>query len=168
MSGVSRSGWVLAVLAAAVLVADQASKFAVEKFTAPGSFQVIIPGFLNLVHTSNPGVAFGLFADSQAPWRAPLLILFSAVVIGLIIWMLATGRAGGALGRYGLALILGGAAGNVVDRVFHHGVTDFIDCHLGAYHWYTFNLADTAIVIGAALVIFELLRDGRRVGGEHA
>ncbi len=168
MAGVARSGWVLGFLAAAVLVIDQASKFAVEKFTSPGSLQVIVPGILNLVHTSNPGVAFGLFADSQAPWRAPLLILFSVAVIGLIIWMLATRRAGGVLGSYGLALILGGAAGNVVDRLFHRGVTDFIDFHLGAYHWYTFNLADTAIVIGAALVILELLRDGRRVGQEHA
>jgi signal peptidase II len=168
MGGVSRSDWALALLAIAVLFVDQASKFAVDKLTAPGSFQVIIPGLLNLVHTSNPGVAFGLFADSQMPWRAPLLILFSTVVIGLIIWMLATGRAGGALGRYGLALILGGAAGNMVDRFFHHSVTDFIDFHLGTYHWYTFNVADSAIVIGAALVILELLRDGRRVHQEHA
>jgi signal peptidase II len=168
MAGVSRSGWVLGLLAIAVLVLDQLSKLAVEKFTSPGSFQVIIPGLLNLVHTSNPGVAFGLFADSQASWRAPLLILFSVVVIGLIIWMLSTNRAGGVLGSYGLALILGGAAGNVVDRVFHRSVTDFIDFHLGTYHWYTFNVADTAIVIGAALVILDLLRDGRRVGQEHA
>jgi signal peptidase II len=168
MAGASRSGWALGLLAVAVLVVDQLSKLAVEKFTSPGSFQVVIPGLLNLVHTSNPGVAFGLFADSQAPWRAPLLILFSVVVIGLIIWMLWTHRAGGTLGSHGLALILGGAAGNVVDRVFHRSVTDFIDFHVGAYHWYTFNVADTAIVIGAALVILELLRDGRRVGQEHA
>jgi signal peptidase II len=168
MAGVSRSGWALGLLAIAVLAVDQLSKLAVEKFTSPGSFQVVIPGLLNLVHTSNPGVAFGLFADSQAPWRAPLLILFSGVVIGLIIWMLWTHRAGGAMGSYGLALILGGAAGNVVDRVFHRSVTDFIDFHLGTYHWYTFNVADTAIVIGAALVILELLRDGRRVGQEQA
>jgi signal peptidase II len=168
MAGLSRSGWILGLLAVAVLAVDQASKFVVEKFTLPGSFQVVIPGILNLVHTSNPGVAFGLFADSQAPWRAPLLILFSIVVIGMIIWMLWTRRAGGPMGSYGLALILGGAAGNVVDRVFHRSVTDFIDFHLGAYHWYTFNVADTAIVIGAALVILELLRDGRRVGQEHA
>ncbi len=168
MAGAPRSGWALGLLAVAVLVVDQASKFAVEKFTSPGSFQVVIPGLLNLVHTSNPGVAFGLFADSQAAWRGPVLIFFSIVVIGLIIWMLWTRRGGGPLGNYGLALILGGAAGNVVDRVFHRSVTDFIDFHLGSYHWYTFNVADTAIVIGAALVILELLRDGCRVGQEHA
>ncbi|MGH9715129.1 MAG: signal peptidase II [Candidatus Acidiferrales bacterium] len=168
MAGGSRSGWALALVAIAVLVVDQVSKYAVDKFTPPGSLDVVIPGLLNLVHTNNPGVAFGLFADSQMAWRAPLLILFAAVVIGLIIWMLVTGRAGAAMGRYGLALILGGAAGNVVDRVFHHSVTDFIDFHLGAYHWYTFNVADSAIVIGAILVIVELLRDGRRVGQERA
>lgn len=168
MAGVSRSGWALALVAIAVLAADQLSKYAIDKFTPRGSLQVVIPGFLNLVHTNNPGVAFGLFADSHVPWRAPLLILFAAVVIGLIIWMLATGRAGGAMGRYGMALILGGAIGNVVDRVSHRSVTDFIDFHLGAYHWYTFNVADSAIVIGAVLVVLELLWDGRRVGRERA
>jgi signal peptidase II len=164
----SRSAWPLVSVAIAVLALDQASKFAVDRFTAPGSLQTVIPGLLNLVHTSNPGVAFGLLADSNTPWRAPLLILFSVAVIGLIVWMLATGRAGETLARYGLALILGGAAGNVVDRVFHHGVTDFIDFHLGRYHWYTFNVADSAIVVGAALVILELLQDGRRAGRERA
>jgi len=168
MAGVSRSGWALALVAVAVLAVDQLSKYAVDKFTPRGSLQVVIPGLLNLVHTNNPGVAFGLFADSHAPWRAPLLVLFAAVVIGLIIWMMSTGRAGGAMGSYGLALILGGAAGNVVDRVSHRSVTDFIDLHLGAYHWYTFNVADSAILIGAVLVIVELLRDGRRAGRERA
>lgn len=169
MSGVSRSGWPLVVVAVAVLVADQLSKYAIDKLTPRGSSKVVIPGLLNLVHTTNSGVAFGLFADAEARWHVPLLILFAVVVIGLIIWMLATGRAGGAMGRYGMALILGGAAGNnLVDRVFHGSVTDFIDFHIGAYHWYTFNIADSAIVIGAALVILELLRDGRRVGQEHA
>lgn len=168
MAGGSRSGWALALVAIAVLAADQLSKFAVDRYTPRGSLEVVIPGLLNLVHTNNPGVAFGLFADSHVPWRAPLLIFFAAVVIALIVWMLATGRAGGAMGSYGLALILGGAVGNVVDRVFHRSVTDFIDLHLGAYHWYTFNVADSAIVIGAVLVILELLRDGRRVGRERA
>jgi signal peptidase II len=70
-----------------------------------------------------------------------------------------TGRAGGVLGQVGMALILGGACGNVCDRVLRRSVTDFIDFHLGRYHWYTFNFADSAIVIGATLVVVELLRD---------
>src|SRR3984885_7726814 len=124
---------VLAFLAFVVLAVDQASKYAVQKFTAVGSFHVVVPGLLNLVHTNNPGVAFGLLAESETPWRAPLLILFSMAVIALLIWILATGRAGGWLGESGLALILGGAAGNVVDRVFRSSVTDFIDLQLGSF-----------------------------------
>ena len=77
-----------------MLAPDQASKYAVERFTATGSSRVVIPGLLNLVHTTNPGVAFGLLADSPTPWLAPLLILFSVAVIGLLAWLLVTGRGG--------------------------------------------------------------------------
>jgi signal peptidase II len=168
MSAASRSVWPLVLLALAVLAADQASKFAVDRMMLPGSSRVIIPGMLNLIHTSNPGVAFGLFADSDMPWRGPMLIVFAAAVIGLIVWMLVTGRAGGWPGRSGMTLILGGAVGNVLDRVLHHSVTDFIDFYIGTHHWYTFNLADSAIVIGAGLVILELLRDWRHPTHERA
>jgi signal peptidase II len=163
-----RKRWcALAVLSFLVLVVDQASKYAIDRFTSPGSSRVVVPGLLNLVHTTNPGVAFGLFADSASPMLAPLLITFSVAVIGLLLWLLATGRAGGWLGEWGLALILGGAAGNVLDRATRHSVIDFIDFHIGTYHWYTFNLADSAIVVGASLVVVELLRDWRP-SSEHA
>jgi signal peptidase II len=164
-----RAAWhALAVLAFAVLAADQASKYYVERFTSVGSAHVLLPGLLNLVHTSNPGVAFGLLADSPAPWLAPLLILFSASVIALLSWLLITGRGGGPLGQWGLALILGGAAGNVLDRVLRRSVTDFIDFYVGSHHWYTFNLADCAIVIGAAFVLLEMLFDRRHARQEEA
>jgi len=156
------------LLAVSILAADQLSKHAVEKWTAAGSSRVLIPGLLNFVHSTNPGVAFGLLADSTSPWRAPLLIVFSVSVIGLIVWLLATGRAGALLGQWGMTLILGGAAGNVLDRILRRSVTDFIDFHVGDYHWYTFNLADSAIVVGAGLVILELLRDWRHPSREQA
>lgn len=159
MSTIVRNWVMLGLVVAGVLGADQLSKYAVEKHTPIGSHRVLIPGLVNLVHTSNTGVAFGLFADSNSEWMAPALIVFSVVVIVLLVWLLATGRAGGWLGECGLALILGGATGNVLDRVLRHRVTDFVDLHLGNYHWYTFNLADSAIVLGAALVVLELLRD---------
>jgi signal peptidase II len=168
MRPASRPGWLLTVLATVVLILDQASKYAVQNFTQIGSSRVLIPGVLNLVHSSNPGVAFGLLADSQMPWRAPLLIVFSVAVIGLITWLLVTDRAGGRLGQWGMALILGGAAGNVLDRIVRHSVTDFIDFYVGSHHWYTFNVADSAIVIGAALVLLELLRDWRHPSQERA
>jgi signal peptidase II len=144
-----------------VLALDQATKYAISRFTAPGSMRELIPGVLNLVHTSNPGVAFGFLADSQMPWRSPVLIFFSVTVMVTIVWIVATDRAGGSFGQCGMALVLGGAAGNVVDRLMLSSVTDFIDFHVGAYHWYTFNVADSAIVIGAGLIVIEVLRDGR-------
>jgi signal peptidase II len=169
MLRISRSGWYsLAFIALGALVADQVSKYVVETTMTGDSKYVVIPGLLNLVHTSNPGVAFGLGADSTAPWMAPVLILFSLTVIGLLVWLLATNRAGGWLGQCGLALILGGAAGNVLDRLLRHSVTDFIDFYVGTHHWYTFNLADSAIVIGAALVVVELFRDWHQPSQERA
>lgn len=168
MAAASRPIWPFAVLVAFVLAADQLTKYAVEKLTASGSLRVLIPGLLNLVHTNNPGVAFGILADSEMPWRAPLLIAFSIGVMSLIVWLLATGRAGGWFGQYGMTLILGGAAGNLVDRITRRSVTDFIDFHIGSHHWYTFNVADSAIVIGAALVVLELLRDWRHPAHERA
>jgi signal peptidase II len=164
----SAAWWRNVVIVIAALAADQASKFAVERFTTLGSERVLVPGILNLVHTTNPGVAFGLFADSSSPWLAPVLILFSVGVIGFLMWLLATGRAGGRLGEFGLALILGGAMGNVLDRLLRHRVTDFIDFHVGAHHWYTFNVADSVIVVGAGLVILELLVDWRHPSQEKA
>jgi signal peptidase II len=167
----SRNGWYsLGFIALGALVADQVSKYVVEKSipVGPEHGHVVVPGLISLVHTSNPGVAFGLGAESTAPWMAPLLILFSIAVIALLVWLLATNRAGGWFGQCGLALILGGAVGNVLDRVLRHSVTDFIDFQLRGYHWYTFNLADSAIVIGAALVVLELFRDWRHPSQERA
>jgi signal peptidase II len=158
----------LGFLALGALLADQFSKYAIEKLTPAGTVRAIVPGLLNLVHTNNPGVAFGLFADAGTPWLAPLLIAFSVGVIALLAWLLATGRAGGRLAQCGLALILGGAVGNVFDRVLRHSVTDFIDFYLGSHHWYTFNIADAAIVAGAGLVILELFRDWRHPSHEQA
>src|SRR5579871_7034748 len=161
MTPEARRVWPLAAVAGAVLALDQVSKYAVKKFTEPGSMHELIPGLLNFVHTTNPGVAFGILADSQAHWRTPLLIAVSLAVMSFIVWLIATDRAGGALGQYGVALVLGGAAGNLYDRVMRQSVTDFIDFHIGSYHWYTFNIADSAIVIGAGLIVLELLKDWR-------
>src|SRR5215469_12316867 len=171
MSRNSSNGWYsLALIALGALVADQVSKYIVEKTidVGPDRGHVIIPGLVSLVHTSNPGVAFGLGAESTAPWMAPLLIVFSVAVIALLVWLLATNRAGGRFGKCGLAVILGGAVGNVLDCLLRHSVTEFIDLHIGTYHWYTFNLADSAIVIGAALVVLELFRDWRHPTHERA
>lgn len=149
----------LTLIIASVLAADQATKHAIEKYTSADYLRVVIPGILNLIHTHNPGVAFSLFADSHSPAVRFMLLAFSIAVIIFLFWLLAAERAGGRMGQIGMAMILGGALGNVLDRLTERGVTDFIDLHIQSHHWPTFNVADSAIVIGAALVLLELFRD---------
>ena len=150
--------WLILIIVA-VLAADQLTKHAIEKYTSMDYFHVIIPGMLNLIHTYNPGVAFSLFANSHSPVVRLFLVLFSVAVIIFLLCLLAAERAGGRLGQIGMAMILGGAIGNVLDRLTRNGVTDFIDFHVYSHHWPTFNVADSAIVIGAALVLLELFHD---------
>jgi len=85
------------------------------------------------------------------------LIVGSAVVLGARAWLFVAGHSGGSLTAAGLALLLGGATGNVTDRIVHGAVTDFFEVWLGSYHWPAFNVADSAITIGAALIIIDVL-----------
>jgi signal peptidase II len=161
MTGGAGARWLWLSLGA--LAADRASKFAIERYTSEFFRRPVIPNIFILVHNQNPGIAFGVFSESNSHWLTPLLLLISGLVIALLIWMLASGRAGGWLAQCGIALILGGAAGNALDRLIHGGVTDFLEVHLGSYVWPAFNVADSAISVGAALVLIELL-----FGGKHS
>lgn len=146
-------------LALAVLAADQITKRAVSEALAPGGVRVVIPGLFNIVHADNTGVAFGILADVHSAWVSLLLILFSLGVMGLLTWLLMSDRIPGHAGQIGAALILGGAAGNVFDRVIRHSVVDFLDFYVHGYHWPAFNLADSAIVIGGGLIVLSLLAE---------
>jgi signal peptidase II len=148
-------------LSLGVLATDRATKFAIEHFTSEFFRRPIFSDIVILVHNQNPGIAFGVFSNSSSPWLAPLLLVSSVLVIALLVWLLVAGRAGGSLAQAGLALILGGAAGNALDRLIHGGVTDFLEVRLGTYRWPAFNVADSAISIGAVLVLVELLFGGR-------
>jgi signal peptidase II len=159
-----RCGWFW--LATGILVADQLTKAAVLRHTAEHSSREIIPGFFNLVHTRNRGIAFGLLSGSDSPWTSATLSVFAVAAMGVLVWLLATSRVGHHLSRAGIALILGGAAGNLVDRLLHGSVVDFIELYAGNFYWPAFNLADSAITIGAALVVAELLLSGRRPHGD--
>jgi signal peptidase II len=159
MSGGMRSRWLW--LSVGVLAADRGTKFAIERYTSVFFRRPILSDVVVLVHNQNPGIAFGVFSDSNSAWLAPILLVSAALVMVLLVWLLVTGRAGGRLAHAGLALILGGAAGNALDRLIHGGVTDFLEVRLGTYRWPAFNVADSAISIGAALVLIELLFGGR-------
>lgn len=148
----------------AVLVADQLSKsWIVHNFDL---YQVVevIPGFFNLVYVTNPGAAFSILADFDSPWRHYFfLIVGTGAIIGLSVihWQL---RGSNRLYSLALGLIVGGAAGNLIDRVRFGAVIDFLDLYLGSSHWPAFNVADSAICIGAGLFI---VVNFRQIKTEH-
>jgi signal peptidase II len=139
-----------------VFAGDQMTKAMVVESIPEHAVVPVIPGLLNLTHVSNAGAAFGLFSDSPSPWKTALLIFLSAallVAVGSFVWKVRRlqWEAG-----VGLALILGGAFSNLLDRIRIGRVVDFLDLYFRNYHWYTFNLADTAIVVGACFLILQV------------
>ena len=130
MAAARRLRWLW--LVAAVVVADRATKLAIELYTPEAFRRALIPRVAYLVHSRNPGIAFGIFADAESKWLPALLVATSVVVIGVLAWLLAAERIRGGAKRIGLELILGGALGNVIDRLLHGSVTDFLEL-LG--HW---------------------------------
>jgi signal peptidase II len=155
-------------LAVAIVAADRATKFAIERLTPEGFRWTLVPNFVDLVHSVNPGVAFGLFSESAYKWISSVLVLSSAAVILLLVWLLLTGFSSRTESQAGIALIVGGAAGNLLDRLLHSGVTDFLELHAGSLRWPAFNLADSAITIGAALLIFELVSGERHASSARS
>ncbi len=144
-------------LTLAVVIADRATKAWFETQTPEGWRHEVVGNFIYLVHSRNPGIAFGVLAGSASAWTRVALIAGSLVVIAILAWMLVANRSGGTASAAGLALLLGGATGNVTDRIVHGGVTDFFEVWLGSYRWPAFNVADSAIAIGAALLIVDVL-----------
>jgi signal peptidase II len=165
MSEFRRARWLW--LSLAVLVADRASKECIERWTSPYFRFELVPHFAALVHGVNTGMAFGLFGEASAKWVSLFLMGTAAAVVILLVWWLLSGRAGGALTQAGLALIAGGAAGNLLDRVIHGGVTDFVELHAGSFVWPAFNVADSAVTVGAFLIIAELLRSEQHSAQER-
>lgn len=145
-----------AVLALLVIVADQVTKTMVERLIPEHAVIPVIPGFLNLTHTRNAGVAFGLFSGSPSVWKAALLIIISAALLAIVIYMVWQSRDLHWESGVGLALILGGALSNLADRIRAGRVVDFVDAYFRSYHWWAFNLADSAIVVGAFFLILHL------------
>lgn len=140
-----------------VFTGDQITKTIVEKSIANGTVITVISGFFNIIHTENTGIAFSLFAGASSPWKMVLLIAVSVSLLAtVVIVALKSGEITWATG-VGLALIVGGASSNLLDRIRFGQVVDFLDIYYRSYHWPTFNVADSAIVVGAGLLIVELL-----------
>jgi signal peptidase II len=152
-------------LSAMVFAIDRLTKSIIEAHVSTFDVHPVIPGFFDIVHSQNRGVAFGLMNDSTSPWRTVVLVVFSAAALLLVAGMLWRASR---LDRWtvaGLALVLGGAAGNLFDRILWGRVTDFLEFYIGDLHWPTFNVADSCIVIGSGLLLLELLRPKRQPAG---
>lgn len=150
----SRLRWL--TLTFAVVLLDRVSKAAIEGKTVEGWRHELVHNFIYLVHSKNTGIAFSIFADGAA-WTRYALIGGSLVVIAILAWYLVAGSAVSARVAAGLALLLGGATGNITDRILHGGVTDFFEVWFGAYRYPAFNVADSAITIGAILILLDVL-----------
>ena len=141
-----------------VLVLDLSSKAWVIRALPLYSQREIIPGFFNLVHVRNTGVAFSFFAGSDTPWRVPLLVALTVVALGVVFFLYRESRPEEKAKRLALSLVAGGALGNLTDRLRFGNVVDFLDFYIGPYHWPAFNVADMAVSVGAALLLITLLR----------
>jgi signal peptidase II len=145
------------LLALFVVLLDRWTKRLVAAHIAMYSHIQLIPGFFRITHTENTGAAFSLFADSPSHWKTAMLISFSVVamiVVSILLW-----KQSRALTMTGIALslILGGAVGNLWDRVASGRVVDFLLFYVKSYQWPVFNLADSAIVVGASLLVLEII-----------
>jgi signal peptidase II len=166
MTSLAGARWVW--LSLAVVAADRITKILLDRATQLGWHYSVIPGFLNLVHARNRGVAFSIFADSDSNWLRGALIVLALAAVSLFAWMLATGRAGTRAERWGFALVVGGATGNVIDRIFYGSVLDFLDFYVRDWHWPAFNVADSCLSIGVALIFWEMIFGGRAKRGSSA
>lgn len=144
-------------LAAGVLVLDQVSKAVVSATLKMYEIRPLIQGLLNLTRIHNTGAAFGLLAGQASALRTGFFLAVSLVAMGVVLWMLYRLPPGQKVELVALSLILGGALGNVFDRVRLGEVVDFIDVYYRSYHWPAFNVADSAISIGVILLLYRLV-----------
>ena len=150
--------WLL-LISALVIIADRGTKTWVSLHIPLGGAIPIIPRFLRITHWTNEGAAFSLFADTASPhlvrWALVAFTLVAALVIFIVLLRLGNQFT---FTTIALALILGGALGNVHDRIVYGSVIDFIEVHIFTYHWPDFNVADSSVVTGACLLLLDSLR----------
>lgn len=153
------------LVALATFVLDQASKlYFLFGYDLPVREPLVLAPFLELVVVWNPGISYGLFKQHTEWGRWVLVAVQIAAAVGLSLWMI---RAAGRILTFSLALIVGGAAGNAIDRIAYGAVFDFVHFHVGAWSWYVFNVADIAIVAGVIGLLYDSLVLERRRARQH-
>ena len=148
------------LIAALVFAFDRVTKVLIERYVSVWDTHNVIPGFFDIVHTKNRGAAFGMFAEGNSEIRTFLLIGVSLVVLlfisALLLQPARAGFSGSRLTMAGLSLVLGGAMGNMYDRIVSGMVTDFLEFYVGQWHFAAFNIADSAITVGAGLLLLDM------------
>jgi signal peptidase II len=150
------------ILIVCVLVADQLTKWLITDAFQLFESREIIPGLFNLVYVTNTGAAFSLFADVDSPWRHYFFLGVGLVALVGLTVACSKFKVTNPLYVWPLGLIAGGAAGNLVDRICHGAVIDFLDFYFGSYHWPAFNVADSAICVGAGFFIVLNILDSKK------
>jgi signal peptidase II len=151
--------WLLLAVAALIIFLDRISKLAVEARVTLGQHVPVIPNVFWISHVLNTGAAFSMFEGARSPLLVRnLLVAFSVVAVIVVLAVLVRLGRSVSTTSIALALILGGAIGNLYDRIKFSYVVDFLEVHIGSYHWPDFNVADSAIVVGACLLFLEMLR----------
>ncbi len=149
----------LLLTCAVILPLDQWTKYLVLQHMELQQSRTLVQHYLNLVYVQNPGAAFGIFADSAL--RVPFLSGIALLAVAVIVWVLPRLGAEQRWQKLGLVLVVPGALGNLIDRLRFGYVIDFIDVHWYQYHWPAFNVADSAISVGVAFMLVDMLRPAR-------
>lgn len=148
-------------VAVVVVILDQITKALVRPALAVHDSMVVIPNFLDLTRVHNTGAAFGMLNSVEFPFKAVVLSLVALVALGGVAWYAATVPLGDRLARIGIAGVLGGAIGNLIDRATAGYVLDFVDAYWNGWHFWAFNVADAAISVGVVFMILDIVGVGR-------
>ncbi len=154
--------WALAGLVVLVFSLDRVTKVAIVDWLPYGALVPVLDGFFNLVHARNTGIAFSMFSDSSPILTKMILPGISILSVIVILWVFYKYNSMSRSASVGLALIVAGALGNLYERLLFGYVVDFLDLYVSSYHWPAFNVADTAITVGAGLLILDSFRGAQK------
>lgn len=150
------------IVTVVVVILDQITKAMIRPSLALHESREVIPGFLDLTRVHNTGAAFGMLNTAEFPFKTMVLSIVAAVALGGVAWYAATVPLTDRLARLGIAGVLGGAIGNLLDRARSGYVLDFVDAYWGDWHFWAFNVADAAITVGVIFMILDILGVGKR------
>jgi signal peptidase II len=150
------------IVAVVVVILDQITKAMIRPSLALHQSREVIPGFLDLTRVHNTGAAFGMLNAAEFPFKTMVLSIVAAIALAGVAWYAATVPLTDRLARLGIAGVLGGAIGNLLDRARSGYVLDFVDAYWGDWHFWAFNVADAAITIGVIFMILDILGVGKR------